>query len=122
MRRARLDDLETVSRIAGIDCTGFLSNPLNVCLLEGDGEAFFGWHEDGIYEVHCHFAKRGKDVREVSERMLARMRYEFGAKLVYAPIPDTSRHVKTYVRWLGFRPDQPIVLEGEPAELFKLEM
>lgn len=122
MIRATLADLETVNSLTGGDFTGFLSEPKNVCLLAGGGAAFFGFHEPGIYEVHCHFTERGKAVRDTSKRILEHMRDEYGARTVYAPIPDTSRHVKAYVRWLSFKPEQAIEIDGAPAELFKLEM
>ncbi len=124
MIRASLADVETVNGIFEhkADFTGFLSSPLNVCLVEGEGEAFFVWHGPGVYEVHCHFTQRGKEVREVSKRILETMRDEHGAKLIWAAIPNESRHVKTYVRWLGFRPAGPVSLPHGECELFKLEM
>ncbi len=109
MMRATLDDVDRVNGIhgGGVDFTGFLADPRTVCLVEGDGMALFGWHGAGLYEVHCHFAQRGREVRDISLRMLDRMRDEFGAERIYAPIPNESRHVKVYVRWLGFRSQGP---------------
>lgn len=118
MRRATLADIAEVNALTELDFTGFLSCPDNVCLMEGEGAAFFARHFPGLYEVHCHFTQRGKEVREISLRMLDHMKAEHGAERIYAPIPNESRHVKTYVRWLGFKSLGPC-----PAgELFLLEM
>jgi predicted small metal-binding protein len=118
MRRALAGDADWLLALTGCDFSGFLASPDNVGLIEDKGAAFFGFHFPGVYEVHCHFSQRGKAVREVSKRFLHHMRDEYGATEIYAPIPNESRHVKVYVRWLGFRSMGPC-----PAgELFKLEM
>jgi hypothetical protein len=49
------------------------------------------------------------------------MRRDFDAKLIWAAIPDESRKVKIYVRWLGFKSRGPIVLPQGLCELYTLE-
>jgi hypothetical protein len=105
------------------DLGPFLADRMNVCLIEGEGGAIFVWRGPGIYETHCFFEQRGKEVREISRRFLDHMREEFGARLIWAAIPDESRRVKIYVRWLGFKSvEKRNVTNIGPAELFILEM
>ena len=90
----------------------------NVCLCVGEGGAIFVWRGPGIYEVHCFFEQRGKEVRDISNSILAMMARDYGAKLVWAAIPDESRKVKTYVRWLGFKSVDHAVFPHAPCEIF----
>jgi hypothetical protein len=74
------------------DFTAFLSDRLNVCLIEGEGGALFVWRGPGIYEVHVFFEQRGKEVIRLSRQMLDYMR-ENGARLFWAAVPTiTQRH------------------------------
>lgn len=125
--RATLDDVAQVNawneRDIGhpVDFSEFLSNPQNVCLICGEGGALFAWRGPHIYEVHCFFAQRGKEVRDISAAILRIMADFYGANLVWAAIPDESRKVKTYVRWLGFRSIEHAVLPHGPCEVFTWE-
>lgn len=109
MRRASLADAPLVNTWVrrdfgdGADFSEFLSNSLNVCLVSGNGGALFAWRGPGIYEVHCFFEQRGREVLDISRSMLRAMFALFGAKLIWAAIPNTSRKVCLYVRWLGFK-------------------
>jgi hypothetical protein len=47
---------------------------MNVCLLEGEGGALFVWRGPQIYEVHVFFEQRGREVLDLSHRMLEAMR------------------------------------------------
>jgi hypothetical protein len=102
VRKAALSDIESVNQWAGADFTEFLSNPLNVCLLEGNGGALFAYRGPGIYEVHVFFEQRGKAVIELSHRMLARMRGK-GARLFWSAVPVESRHVIMFTRLMGWK-------------------
>ncbi len=84
------------------DFTEFLSNPLNVCLLEGEGGALFAWRGPDIYEVHVFFEQRGREVLDLSHRMLAWMR-ERGATMFWAAVPVESRKVLMFTRLMGWK-------------------
>lgn len=103
------------------DFSEALSFERNVCLCEGEGGAIFVWRGPGIYEVHCFFEQRGREVREISAQILTTMARDHGAKLVWAAIPDSSPKVKTYVRWLGFEPIDHAVFPHGPCEIFTWE-
>lgn len=98
-----------------------IANEMNVCLCVGEGGAIFVWRGPGIYEVHCFFEQRGAEVREVSNAILAKMAAAHGAQLVWAAIPDASRKVKIYVRWLGFKSVDHAVFPHGPCEIFTWE-
>lgn len=85
------------------DFTPFLSNPLNVCLAAGDGGAFFIWHGPGVYEVHVAFEQRGKEVIEISHKMLAWMRENMGGTMFWAGVPVEKRHVIIFTRKMGWK-------------------
>lgn len=128
MRRASVEDAELVEDCIWRDFARrngameqFLADRMNVCLLHGEGGALFVWRGPGIYETHCFFAQRGKEVREISNEMLRIMREDFGAKLIWAAIPDESRKVKIYVRWLGFKSVGHERLSHGLCEMFTLE-
>jgi hypothetical protein len=89
------------------DFTGFLMNPMNICLIEGDGGAFFVWHGPGIYEVHVSFEQRGREVLTLSHRMLDLMRDFYGARIFWAAVPwnksNESRKVRLFTRLMGWK-------------------
>ena len=89
------------------DFTGFLSRPDNVCLIEGDGGAFFCLVSPGVYEVHVAFEQRGKEVVELSHKMLDYMKRSRGASRFVACVPhdDTkqSRKVRMFTRLMGWK-------------------
>lgn len=103
------------------DFTGFLMNPMNVCLIEGDGGAFFVWHGPGTYEVHLAFEQRGSEVMGLLNRMFAHMR-ERGAERFWAAVPwDTSkqsRKVRLFARLMGWKSRGRANLANGLHELF----
>jgi hypothetical protein len=95
----------------------FLANPMNVCLAEGDGGALFVWRGPGIYEVHVAFEHRGREVIEISRRMLAWMRAN-GAWVFWAAVPVESRHVIMFTRLMGWESQGFADLPHGRCELF----
>lgn len=88
------------------DFTGFLNHG-GICLIEGEGGAFFFPAGPGAYEVHVAFAQRGRDVIALSHRMLDYMRRSRGAQRFVACIPHDdskqSRKVRMFTRLMGWR-------------------
>lgn len=126
IRRATVDDVSDINRWLerdGFPCdfTEILSNSMNVCLLSGEGGAIFVWRGPGIYEVHCFFEQRGKEVRDISNEML-RMMFADGATLIWAAVPTESRKVRIYVRWLGFKSLGFRAFPHGECELFTLQV
>jgi hypothetical protein len=99
------------------DFAPFLTDPLNVCLVEGAGGAIFVWRGPGIYEVHVFFEQRGKAVLELSRRMLDWMQ-EHGARLFWAAVPVESRHVRMFTRLMGWKSQGLADLSHGQCELF----
>jgi hypothetical protein len=130
MREATLADLALVTgwieRDSGLSTEpciqAFLHNPMNVCLIEGDGGALFVWHGPYIYEVHVMFAHRGREVIALSHRFLDHMRSTYGAKLFWAAVPwDTSkqsRKVRLFTRAMGWKSQGRANLPSGLNELF----
>ena len=85
------------------DFTAFLNEPLNVCLVCGEGGALFVWRGPDIYEVHVFFEQRGRVVLNLSREMLEIMRVEFGARIFWAAVPVESRHVVMFTRLMGWK-------------------
>lgn len=84
------------------DFSEFLSNPMNVALLSGEGGALFVWRGPGIYECHVFFAQRGKEAIDLSHRMLAMMR-DNGAEQFWTAAPVEARRVIMFARLLGWK-------------------
>jgi hypothetical protein len=109
VRRATLEDVQQINdwvwRDSGFrpDFTHFLSDRMNVALIEGEGGALFVWRGPGIYEVHVFFEQRGKEVLKLSREMLSVMRDEHGAELFWAAVPVESRHVIMFTRLMGWK-------------------
>lgn len=109
MRRATLKDVVDINRWnerdmgEEVDFSDFLANDMNVCLIEGEGGAFFAWRGPGIYEAHCFFEQRGKAVLDLSREILRVMRQRYGARLFWAWVPVKSRHVRLHCRLLGWK-------------------
>jgi hypothetical protein len=124
VRKASVEDADQLSRWvlrdfgSQSDFTGFFACPRNVCFIAGEGAAFFAWHGPGIYETHCCFDERGREVRDLSLTILQKMRDEHAARLIWAAIPNASRKVKIYARWLGFKSAGAL---DDDNELFTLE-
>ncbi len=104
-----------------VDYSEVLANELNVCLCQGEGGAVFVWRGPGVYEVHCFFEQRGQEVRQISRAMLSIMAKNHAARLVWAAIPNDSRKVKIYVRWLGFKSVGFATFPHGECELFTWE-
>lgn len=112
MRRATLADTDSINgwveRDSGreVDFSDFLANTMNAALIEGEGGALFVWRAPGIYEVHVFFEQRGREVIDLSHRMLKWMREECGAQWFWAAVPwDTSaqsRKVRIFTRLMGW--------------------
>jgi hypothetical protein len=109
MIRASLDDVERINdwvwRDSGSrpDFTQFIADRHNVSLIEGEGGALFVWRGPGIFEVHLFFEQRGKEALTLIRAMFERMREEYGAKLFWAAVPVTSRHVIMFARLVGWK-------------------
>jgi hypothetical protein len=97
---------------------GVLSDRLNVFLSEGEGGALFVWRGPGIYEVHVAFEQRGKEVLDLSHRMLAWMRENMKGKLFWAAVPVQSRHVIMFTRLMGWKSQGTETLQHGRCELF----
>lgn len=104
-----------------VDFTEFLSNPMNACLIEGEGGALFVWRGPGIFEAHVFFEQRGREVLELSHRMLDYMRREFGAKLFWAAVPVESRHVIMFTRLMGWKSQGKANFPHGLCEIFSSE-
>lgn len=85
------------------DFDSFLSDTNNVCLVSGEGGAIFVWRGPGIYEVHVFFEQRGREVLKLSRDILEIMRKDHGARLFWAAVPVTSRHVIMFTRLMGWK-------------------
>lgn len=109
IRRASMDDVADINRWnerdlgCEVDFTEFLSNRMNVCLLKGEGGAFFAWRGPGIFEAHAFFEQRGREVISLSLEMLELMRRLYGARLFWSLVPTETRHARMYCRLLGWK-------------------
>jgi hypothetical protein len=100
------------------DFTAFLEEPLNVCLVCGEGGALFVWRGPDIYEVHVFFEERGKAVLKLSHEMLEIMREEFGARIFWAAVPVESRHVIMFTRLMGWKSQGVAMQPQGKCEIF----
>jgi hypothetical protein len=113
MREATFSDIPAISgwmeRDFGKpeDFTGFFSRPQNVCLIEGDGGAFFVPVAPGVYEVHVALEQRGKAAIELTHRMLDYMRRSRGVQRFVTCVPHDgskqSRKVRLFTRAMGWK-------------------
>ena len=104
------------------DFTPFLMNPMNICLIDGDGGSFFVWHGPGIYEVHVSLAERGAEAVAAMHRMLDYMRERYRVRTFWAAIPwdwsAQSRKVRLFARWMGWKSEGRANLATGLHELF----
>jgi hypothetical protein len=109
-----------LKRDTGSDCdfTDFMAEPVNIVLAEGDGGALFKWLWPGVYEVHVAFEQRGREVIELSHRMLDWMRSNAGATMFVAKVPVAARHVIAFTRRMGWRSQGFAELAHGRCELF----
>jgi hypothetical protein len=124
IRRASVEDADFINDCIWRDSGGriphmdaWLSDRMNVALIEGEGGALFVWRGPGIYEVHVFFEQRGKEVLKLSREMLSIMR-ENGAKLFWAAVPVESRKVIMFTRLMGWKSQGVALLSHGYCELF----
>lgn len=98
-----------------------LSDPLNVCLLEGENGAIFAWRGPGIYELHVFFEVRGRAAIDLARAFINHARREFGGKMFWTLIPVESRHVIMFARKVGMRSRGVLETRLGYCELFDLE-
>jgi len=99
----RTFDPELVNRLVGEgDFTELLSEPLHVCLIDGESGAMFAWRGPGVYEAHIFFKAKGKEALDLARAMLEKMSSEYGAKMFWTMISD-NRKAKLFLRSLGWR-------------------
>jgi len=129
IREATLGDLHSIvewiardsgsCREEGIQAV--LHDPMSVVLIDGEGGAMFVWRGPGIYEVHVFFAQRGREVLDLSHRMLAHMR-ERGGRMFWAAVPydggKQSRKVRLFTRLMGWKSHGLANLAHGLCELF----
>lgn len=118
MRRATPNDLDNINAWAGADFRDFLGFSGNVILIEGNGGALFAWRGPGIYEVHVFFAQRGREVLDLSRRMLNYMRGNHAAHTFWSAIPVESRKVKLFARWMGWKSQGTALFPHGECEVF----
>jgi hypothetical protein len=126
--RADVDSInQWVERDSGreVDFTDFLSNGMNVCLIEGEGGALFVWRAPGVFEVHVFFAQRGREVIDLLHSMFNFMSSECGAQWFWAAVPyDTSkqsRKVRLFARLMGWASVGKAMFPHALCELFVSE-
>jgi hypothetical protein len=130
MREASIADCSAVVEWIGRDggpvndaaIQAFLHDPMNVCLIEGNGGALFVWRGPRIYEVHVMFEQRGRAVIDLSHRFLDHMRREYSASTFWAAVPwdnsKQSRKVRLFTRLMGWKSQGRANLATGLNELF----
>lgn len=126
IRQATFDDVRDINRWCardgyGADYRPFLENPMNVCLLSGEGGALFVWRGPGIYEVHVFFEQRGRDVLRLSHAMLDWMRANRSARMFWAAVPVEKRRVIMFTRLMGWRSAGEAEMPHGLCEIFHTE-
>lgn len=126
MIRATLADLATVNALIdrdfpGCDLTELLSEPLHVCLIEGESGAMFANRGPGIYEMHVFYAVRGRAAVSLARKMIDMMRHEHGAQFLWTLIPLESRKVRMFARLVGWQSLGERKTRHGPCEMFVSE-
>ncbi len=106
----------------GCDFTEALAEPMHLCLVDTETEsgAFFMWRGPGIYEAHVFFTVRGKEALAFARQLMAMMRAE-GARMLWSMIPIESRHIRLWLRHLGWKSHGVVETKNGPNEIFVME-
>lgn len=100
----RCHDPERVNHLAGVEFDeAVIAEPLHVFLEEGDNLGCFIWRGPHTYEIHLAFTARGRASLRLFERMVATMRDEYGARMLWAAIPVADLMTRKFARLVGFR-------------------
>jgi hypothetical protein len=100
------------------DYTALLTDPLHVCLIDGDSGAIFAWRGPGIYEVHLFYSVRGRAALDLLADMLDIIRDRHGGLYFWALIPIESRNVLMFARLAGWKSKGPLLTRHGWQELF----
>lgn len=105
----------------GVDYSEVLSEPLHVCLVDGDSGAIFAWRGPGTYEAHMFFAVRGRTALRLAHDMLDHMKLYHGARRFWTLFePDAI--ARKFVRLLGWTSKGLVETRHGPNELYTLEI
>jgi hypothetical protein len=99
----------------------YLNDRNNVCLIAGEGGVLFVWRAPGTYEVHVFFKQRGREVLNLSHRLLDWMRREMGARRFWAAIPEGSRKVIWFTRLMGWKFREQRTFAHGPCQVYEGE-
>lgn len=117
----RTADPAEVERLAGVDLTDFLAEPMHVCLVDDGSVAFFAWRGPGIFELHVWFAVKGRKALDLLAAMLDLMQREHDAHLFWAMIPLENRPTRLFARLMGWKSLGDREDRFGPKELFVSE-
>lgn len=87
-----------------IESADFLSDERNLVLADENGIAILAYREPGIYQAHLAFIPEGRGavMLKSCRKALDSLFTEYGAKIIYAKIPNQLKASKLACRWLGF--------------------
>ncbi len=127
IHRATLENIDHVNHclnrdFPGGDLTEVLSEPLHIILMEGDSGAVFAWRGPETYELHLFFDAHGREAIDLLQRMFEVIHNEYGGRRFWALVPDGSRQVKFFARWMGWKSQGRLTNRHGLHELFVSEM
>jgi hypothetical protein len=113
--RGRMSDTVTE-----IDPLGWLQEPRNVVLFDGENAALFLWRWIGIYEVHVLFRCRGRKAVALGREMLTLM-FNSGAGMILCVVNFRLPEAAWFARRMGFTSRGLIQTIEGASEMFQLE-
>lgn len=104
----------------GFDAPGWLAEPRNVALTDGDSVALFADCGGHVFDTHWLFVARGRQALDLASDMLAAMFDLHGVVAVKGMIPVERRASRLFTRWLGCQSLGIVETIRGPHELFML--
>lgn len=119
------DDVNAVlSRIMpDLDSAALVTDERNVCLLGDGGGVLFAWRGPGVFEGHSFFLAEHRGAAAICDAraMLAMMRDQFGARIIWGLTPCENRASRYFNRICGMVSAGEIATPEGLCELFVLE-
>ena len=105
-----------------LDASGLLADPRNVCLLHEGGGMLFAWRGPGVFDAHVFMFARGHEAIGLTRQMLDMMIADYGARHIWALIPQASRKVRWFARQCGMKSLGPMIAPDGAQELFEMRV
>jgi hypothetical protein len=84
-----------------VSITKWLTDPDNICIIEGEDVSLFDYKTEGVYWGHYFFTSRGKEASDLAKAVLEHVFNEYPVVLIVGLTPIANRKARWMARHIG---------------------